>query len=360
MNLVSECGISHRPTPPSTTLPSTDIATTDTAIRDTAIDRHCHDRHSQFIGCLPKLKSVFTLAHWHSYQQPCMEEPRGVPSVLPRVTRHGLSMLLEILGLSHSVSKSPALNDTVIIAIDFEAIETIKSGFAQKENSQVGIAILDTRDLRQVPPETLISTRNFAAGSSSYVTKASNKFLFGETITIQPSSMLQTIQSHIPQGRNLVLVGHGIVNDLQALEALGFEFERPPSGILDTSGIANEVFQIWAGSLGDLLGVLGCPFNRLHVAGNDANFTLRALLLLAAKWCIIQHQYDEVLDILIDISTCPIPPYVDPEMKAAERREKRLARSRKHQSKLWSKEKQDQIRAARETRRLEHVLAPKS
>ncbi|KAK0722736.1 hypothetical protein B0T26DRAFT_597039, partial [Lasiosphaeria miniovina] len=263
------------------------------------------------------------------------------------ITRHGLSMLLEILGLSHSVSKSPALNDTVIIAIDFEGINTIKSGFTQKENSQVGFAILDTKELRQVPPEKLITSLNFATGSPSYVSKASNKFLFGETITIQPSSMVQTIQSHIPQDRSVVLVGHGILNELQALQALGFEFERLPSGILDTSRIANEGFQFWGGSLSDLLGVLGCPFNRLHVAGNDANFPSRALLLLAAKWCISQQQDDEVLDILRDISTCPIPPYVDPEIKAAERREKRLVRSRKHQSKLWSKEKQDQIRAAR-------------
>ncbi|KAK4205614.1 hypothetical protein QBC40DRAFT_344426 [Triangularia verruculosa] len=264
-------------------------------------------------------------------------------------------------GMGSRSMASRALNDTVIIAIDFEGINTIKSGFTQKEgNSQVGLAILDTKDLRKVPPEKLISTLNFAVGSSSYVTKASNKFIFGESITIQPSSMVQAIQSHIPQDRNVVLVGHAIENDLQALQALGFEFERPPSGILDTSGIANEVFGFWAGSLGELLGVLGCPFNRLHVAGNDANFTLKALLLLAAKWCIGHDQDDEVLDVLHDISTCPIRPYVDPEIEAAEKREKRLARSRKHQSKLWSKEKQDQIRAAREMRRLEHALALKS
>jgi hypothetical protein len=146
--------------------------------------------------------------------------------------------------------------------------------------------------------------------------------------------MVQTIQSHIPRDRNVVLIGHGILNELQALQSLGFEFKRPPFGILDASRIANKVFQFWGGSLSDLLGVLGCPFNRLHVARNDTNFTLRALLLLAAKWCISQHQDDEVLDILRDISTCPIPPYVDPKIKAAERREKRLVRSRKHQSKL--------------------------
>lgn len=286
-----------------------------------------------------------------------MEEwPEAVPSALPRITRHGLTLLLEILGLSRSVSESPApINDTVIISIDFEGINTIKSGFTRKDNnSQVGFAILDTKDLRlaQAPPEKLISTLNFATGSSSYVTKASNKFLFGETIAIPSSSMAQTIQSQIPQGRNVVLVGYGILNELQALQALGVKFKEPPCGILDTSRIANEVFQFWGGTLGDLLGVLGCPFNRLHVAGNDANFTLRALLLLAVKWCVDQQQEDdEVLGVLRDISTSPIPPYVDPEIKAAEKREKRLRRSRKHQSKLWSKEKQDQIRAAREMRR---------
>jgi len=127
-----------------------------------------------------------------------MEKPEAVLSALPSITRHRLSMLLEILGLSRSVSKSPALNDTVIIAIDFEGINTIKSGFALKENSQVRFSTLDTKDLRQVPLEKLISTLNFATGSLSYVTKVSNRFLFGDTITIQSSSMVQIIQSHIP------------------------------------------------------------------------------------------------------------------------------------------------------------------
>lgn len=164
--------------------------------------------------------------------------------------------------------------------------------------------------------------------------------------------MVQIIKSRIPRDRIVVIVGHGILNELQALQALGFEFERPPSGTLDTSRVANEVLECFGGSLGDLLSMLGCPFNRLHVAGNDANFTLRALLLLVAEWCISQRQQDdEVSNILRHASTCPIPPYIDPEIEAAERRQKRrekgLAKSRKHQSKSWSKEEQDQIRAAR-------------
>jgi len=49
------------------------------------------------------------------------------------------------------------------------------------------------------------------------------------------------------------------------------------------SRVAAEVLQFWGGSLYDLLTLLGGPFNRLHTARNNANFTLRALLLLAIK-----------------------------------------------------------------------------
>jgi hypothetical protein len=36
-------------------------------------------------------------------------------------------------------------------------------------------------------------------------------------------------------------------------------------------------------SLRELLTVLKCPFQHMHIAGNDANFTLRALLMLSIK-----------------------------------------------------------------------------
>jgi hypothetical protein len=275
--------------------------------------------------------------------------------IVPSIAKNGLYILHEIFHL-HS-SRSPRLLDVVLIAIDFENINTIKSGFSQKNNCQVGLAILDTKEINQVSPNTLISTHNFATGSPSYLTKASKKFIFGETITICPSDIAIRIQSFIPLARNIVFVGHGIINDLQALQALGFQFPALLSGVLDTFQVANEVFQFWAGSLGDLLLSLGCSFNRLHCAGNDANFTLRALLLLAAQGFTSQQQqrdqtgdYD-TLSVLRQISTCPIPHWVDPEVQALEKRGKRRERSRKHQSKTWDKEKQEQIHAARKLKK---------
>lgn len=290
-----------------------------------------------------------------------VEPPLSIrlPPTQPSIAKNGLHILGEVFRLGHHYSRSPSLLDVVLIAIDFENINTIKSGFSLKDNCQVGLAILDTREIYRVSPSRLIVTHNMATGSPSYLMKASRKFIFGETITIRPSDMAGRIQSLIPPARNVAFVGHGILSDLQALQALDFPFPESLSAVLDTSKIANEVFSFWAGSLGDLLLSLGCPFNRLHCAGNDANFTLRALLLLAAQGLANQQQSEdgesETLVILRQISTSPIPPWVDPEVQALANRERRREKSRKYQSKTWDKEKQNQIRAAREHKRRQEM-----
>jgi hypothetical protein len=52
------------------------------------------------------------------------------------------------------------------------------------------------------------------------------------------------------------------------------------------------------------------------------------------------------------ISTEPIPYRVDPEIRAAMKKEKRTAKSRKQQPKFWSIDKQNEIRAERAARRM--------
>ena len=282
-------------------------------------------------------------------------EVETTPPSLRSIARNGLSLLLEIFGLSCNSPRSSSISDIVIIAIDFENIGSIKNGFTQKQNCQVGLALLDTKDLRRVSPSKLISTYNFATGSPSYLAKASKKFLFGESITTQASDMLDRIESVIPQARNMVFVGHGIINDLWALHTLGFKFSALLLSILDTSRVANEVFENWAGSLGELLGSLECSYNSLHCAGNDANFTLRALLLLVARGYTKQQpdqdKDSEMLAILQQTGTIPIPYRPDLELEAMKKREKRIMeRSRKHER---DRAMQSQIRAAQERRRLE-------
>lgn len=70
--------------------------------------------------------------------------------------------------------------------------------------------------------------------------------------------------------------------ELSILGTLHYEFRRL-SGVLDTRRLATEVFGYGGGSLGELLGALGCPFSQLHCGGNDARFTLKAALFLATS-----------------------------------------------------------------------------
>ena len=275
----------------------------------------------------------------------------------PRVTKKGLQILHEIFYGKSQLSESPGLSDVILVSIDFENPNTISTGFVESSNCEIGLAILDTKDIyqNQTPPDKLISTYNFCTGSLSYYTKAVNKFMFGETVQICTSEIVDRIQSLIPSNRNTVFVGHGILNDIKVLRSLDFQFPALLSTVIDTCQVANQVFEIWSGSLGDLLRRIECPFNRLHCAGNDANFALRALLLLAVRGLTNKQQIQEggynTLAILQQVSTCPIRHWVDPELEAARRKEKRREKSRKHQSKTWDKEKQDQIRAFRKQKR---------
>ncbi|KAH8881209.1 hypothetical protein GQ53DRAFT_516916 [Thozetella sp. PMI_491] len=123
--------------------------------------------------------------------------------------------------------------------------------------------------------------------------KASRRCLFGETCQVNFTAFTSHIESLIPKDRNVILVGHDINNDLKALRGLRFTFPAPLSGILDTLHGTSKIYKSWSGSLGGLLGLLGCPYNGLHCAGNDANFTLRAVLLLSIQSYINQHNsYD--------------------------------------------------------------------
>jgi hypothetical protein len=88
----------------------------------------------------------------------------------------------------------------------------------------------------------------------------------------------------IYQNRSIILVGHGVSSDLAALKALGFDFQKIlVIAKLDTYLLARDL-QMGHLILKNLLMELNCPCNfKFHNAGNDAKFTLRALLLLGIK-----------------------------------------------------------------------------
>jgi len=180
----------------------------------------------------------------------------------------------------------PSSVDPVFVAIDFERPQFIINHFQHGcLNTQVGLAILDTRCLNSTS-KTKLTTFNFITGEDTYFEESAPIYHWGTAGNIPVTSMLLKIKHslHVYRNRNIILVGHGFSNDLAALKALGFDFqEHLIIAKLDTYLLARDL-QMGHLTLKNLLMELNCPCNlKFHNAGNDANFTLRALLLLGIK-----------------------------------------------------------------------------
>ncbi|CAN9224782.1 unnamed protein product [Alternaria sp. RS040] len=196
---------------------------------------------------------------------------------------NSLQQLHEIFNPGSPKAMQSSLSDIVLIAIDFENTQVMKDACTVEKNWQAGVAILDTKNIKQQQLDKLLRTHMFVTSTTAYVTKASNRYWFGKTDSASPLKLVNFIRSVVPPERKVAFVGHGVMNDLLVLQALGFQFPDSYVAFIDTLHVANEVFGCWAGPLRNLLRKLDCPHSRLHCAGNDANFTMKALLLLAAK-----------------------------------------------------------------------------
>jgi hypothetical protein len=125
-------------------------------------------------------------------------------SVTPRAfAKVDSQPLQELFGLTAS-----SVCDVVLIAINFENVANIQRDLSQNLDSEVGLAVLDTRDFGSMSSAGLISTYNFASGSSDYQERARKKFLFGESVAITQNNMLKSIEFLVPPDRRVVFVGH--------------------------------------------------------------------------------------------------------------------------------------------------------
>ena len=268
------------------------------------------------------------------------------------ISDNGLQLLQEALGLKPS--ESQVLDEPVFITIDLEHLSNLKQASGQNLNSQVGVAILDSKDLVSSSPRTAISTYNFVTGSPSYCAATTKKYLFDKTIIINQRDILSNLESLVPRTRNVILVGHEMRNDLQVLQLLDFNLQTSIRGILDLGKISSKLLPNIRITLSSILSEVGCPFQNLHTAGNDAYFTLRALLLLAIKDYPeeeVDSNHQEILSALKAITNISIPKKAGPQLKSIKKKRKRFQKNRKHQSKLWDMETQEQIRAERAARR---------
>lgn len=204
--------------------------------------------------------------------------------------REALTQLQAILGLG---LQSP-LWDAVLVSFDTGPLKGGPMEGICPGISEIGISTFDTRTLSHTSAGTL-ETRNFVTGGNKRRIRIARTFLFGEAEHVEytTTGIHEALSKalHIPDDiqnspqpryRNIVLVGHELRSDLLILRKHSIMFEEFKTIVakLDTTYLAQGVLGANF-RLESLLQYLQCPYQNLHNAGNDANFTLRALLLLA-------------------------------------------------------------------------------
>ncbi|KAK0712708.1 hypothetical protein B0T26DRAFT_343966 [Lasiosphaeria miniovina] len=201
--------------------------------------------------------------------------------------------------LGHDIGKGipeSKMRDVRFLSIDVDGLDghgRIPGHFS------LGVSILDTQTLHALargsgtakPESRIIESHHFVVRcwEPSYQ-PAKDKFLFGlpETVSIHELRVkLGEMISH----RDVVVLCHSSKTESKILRDL--EIDLFPKYTLDTA----ELYKMQDGTsttLGNLLDTVGMlhAIKDLHVAGNDANFTLRALLLLAVRDAEYQCQLD--------------------------------------------------------------------
>ncbi|XXG96625.1 ATP-dependent DNA helicase yku80 [Hypoxylon texense] len=201
------------------------------------------------------------------------------------------------------------------VCVDVEAWER-----ATHIVTEIGLAILDTRDIRGVPPGGLGVGYNWFSLVKSYhfrirehIDKVNHQFVagcpdsfqFGQSYIVSSrdiSGILSTVieDKESEEKRRIVMVGHDIGQDLKYMTKVGYNIWRVPqfSDEVDTK----SMFQVYEKSpngrgLQAVCSDLGIPGHHFHNAGNDATYTLRAMIAMAvssvsqpyARRNLIQH-----------------------------------------------------------------------
>ncbi|CRK16343.1 hypothetical protein BN1708_011737 [Verticillium longisporum] len=219
--------------------------------------------------------------------------------------QEGLEQLLVQLRLTEP-SATCSFLDAVIVSLDLEVSRRCRklSWIARNINPNQGTGGLPRkRQIRTQQYSTLNASKDFEDCDVTDFKECE----FAETVRIAAEQVIHVItnavriQEHDSTGekvadtrnfRKVIIVGQSIDGDLAVLKRIGLNLykEKTVAAILDTYTLGRKILtreRATGGySLTGMLTVLGCPYgpHELHNAGNDATYTLRATLMLAAVW----------------------------------------------------------------------------
>ena len=183
------------------------------------------------------------------------------------------------------------VNEVIILSLDF--------GYIAHEGNkitQVGISTMSASKWRELSPAVDASIIHSRCIRTPIKTLITSNFLFGESETVFRRNLVDfledTLAQKLPDGKpqSVVLVGVGTLHELKILKDLGIDLLDKNlfaiEGVLDLNTITKTLQLPFKNrpSLMRILKHLDIPFREeyLHDSGNDAHFTLRALLMLAA------------------------------------------------------------------------------
>lgn len=194
------------------------------------------------------------------------------------------------------------------VCVDVETYE-----FNHSLVTEVGFAELDTSQLKGMPQGDSFQNWFGLIRASHYIVKENSwarnrvhvegnqmNFNFGSSQMVPLATLhtiiVKTLGRESPRNTRkspedseatpIVLVGHDIQADILHLQKISYD-ARKVAGIVDIVDTQN-IFQHWqckkdSSSLGRVLEALKIPNRYLHNAGNDAVYTMQAMLMIAAK-----------------------------------------------------------------------------
>ncbi|WQF76122.1 Putative ribonuclease H-like superfamily [Colletotrichum destructivum] len=207
--------------------------------------------------------------------------------------------------------------DVVFVCIDIEVAEEHHGTVLE-----IGLSILDTRNLAGVPPgengrnwvpfiknRHLITDEYRHIRNRKYIKGCPELFNFGKSeypkLSDLGPSIIAAINNLSEAGqkddseadrrfRNIVLVGHDLRADLGFLERMGVELWTV-GGVMSRTLDTKDIHQAWrqqsqGRSLAMVLTDLDIPHSNLHNAGNDAAYTLQAMLGVAVAAMVDKSQ----------------------------------------------------------------------
>jgi hypothetical protein len=184
-----------------------------------------------------------------------------------------------------------------LVAID---VDELKEQGGIPTQFHMGVSVLHTQDLHDQchsssrPKPSIIQSHHWVVENSAHMSSNSNRFRFWHYQCV-PLCRLAERLKHLLGGFGaypLILVVHGGHRERTVLRTLGIDLK--PIFTVDTLLAARYPLQRRCNlSLSTLLTDFGIHFEtgHLHVAGNDAHFTLRVILMIAA--CDARRETDK-------------------------------------------------------------------